>query len=75
MYSNTLNYTGVTARTKKIGQEKISMDFIGDYLSAFQYAVGQSAPDLSSVIFYRTLLCGGQAIRQLMGKVIFYIGD
>lgn len=43
-------------------------------LVGVQYAVGQSAPDLSSVIFYRALLCGGQAIRQLMGKVIFISG-
>ncbi|EFA27827.1 dethiobiotin synthase [Haemophilus influenzae HK1212] len=43
-------------------------------LVGVQYAVGQSAPDLSSVIFYRTLFCGGQTIRQLMGKVIFISG-
>ena len=45
-----LKYTGVTATNQKIGQEK-SQWIYWRLLVGVQYAVGQSAPDLSSIVF------------------------
>ena len=67
-----LKYTGVTATNQKIGQEK-SQWIYWRLLVGVQYAVGQSAPDLSSVIFYRTLFSHRKSVRNIYGQGYFYI--
>lgn len=67
-----LKYTGVTATNQKLDKKNLN-GFIGDYLSAFGMPSGKVRLTYHP-LFYRAPLCGGQAIRQLMGKVIFISG-